>query len=58
MAAGAWTTCFEWSHLSLELDPHEELPVSFRASLIFLIILHPLTVVVHTLRGAPVVGLA
>lgn len=34
MAAGAWTTCFEWSHLSLELDPHEELPVSFSASLI------------------------
>lgn len=34
MAAGACTTCFEWSHLSLELDWHKELPVSLRAFLV------------------------
>ena len=34
-AAGACTTCFEWAHLSLELEWHEELLVTFRASPIF-----------------------
>lgn len=34
-AAGACTTCFEWAHLSVELEWHEELLVTFRASPIF-----------------------
>ena len=56
-AAGACTTCFEWAHLSLELEWHKKLLVTFRASPIFLIILLPVKWMVYSLCEVPLLGL-